>query len=85
MGRVFLKALLWSLGGAVILPLILLVPAIGIYAFTSACGRPGDSGGCEMGLASIVMAGVPAGAILFFLVTLIRGAMRLDRNAPPVE
>lgn len=84
MGKVLLRSLLWGLIGAVLLPIMLLVPIAILYFAAPICGRPGDSGGCEMGLASIFLSGIPVGAIVLFLFTLVRGAIRLDRRQPPV-
>ena len=54
----------YTLAGAVIAPLVLLVPMIVIYMVDDRCGSPGDSGGCEMGIASVMIGAVPVGAAL---------------------
>ena len=50
--------------GLILVPILVFFGALMINAFDSACGRPGDSGGCEMwagGLALTVA--IPAAAI----------------------
>ncbi len=83
LARVLGRAALWALAWSLLAPLAALVPIVVLYATNSVCGTPGDSGGCEMGLASIVMALVPTGFALGFLATLVSGLLRL-RPAPPV-
>jgi hypothetical protein len=61
-----------TLAGAVALPLAAIVFVIVIYATDSRCGSPGDSGGCEMGLAIVVLGAIPVGAGIGFLVGLRR-------------
>ena len=53
-----------TLAGALLAPLVLLVPMIIIYMVDDRCGSPGDSGGCEMGIASVMIGAVPVGAAL---------------------
>ena len=52
-----------------------------IYFTDSRCGSPGDSGGCEMGIASTVMLAVPAGAAFGLIVGIIR-AVRARAQTP---
>lgn len=86
--RILLRSVLWGLAGGVLLPifgiLLMLVVMPIMEFFGSRCGGPGDSGGCAMGLASIVMMLVPIGAVSFLVVTFVRG-IRARLNAEPVE
>lgn len=79
MGGLILRSILWGMLGAVVVPIL-----GGILLFTATradprCGTPGDSGGCEMGLAAAVIMLIPAGAIGFALVAFIRGYRRLGQ------
>jgi hypothetical protein len=65
--RVIGKGLLWALAGAVLAPFVMLVVIVPLYYFNSACGTPGDSGGCEMGFAAILIASPIPGAAIGFL------------------
>jgi hypothetical protein len=64
MGIIIGRAIGYFFLGALVVPLAVLVPMIGVYMFDSRCGSPGDSGGCEMGIATVVMSSVPLGALL---------------------
>ena len=75
MGRLLLRALGWGLVGMIVVPLVVLLLMI-LYATSSVCGTPGDSGGCEMGMATVLIGSVLPGFVLFFGVTLGRGLMR---------
>lgn len=79
MARIILRAMLWALLGAVAVPIAGLVPLIGAYMRDSHCGAPGDSGGCEMGIASVTIMLVPVGFVVFFTATLVRGILRRRR------
>jgi len=77
--RLILQSLFWGLAGALLLPLsgiILLVVAGTFLELFGVERASGGSGGFEMGLASIFLALIPAGALSFFLVTLFRGIRR---------
>jgi hypothetical protein len=79
---VILRALGWGLLGLVATPLAVFGVMAIIYQWTSACGTPGDSGGCEMGTAVAVIASAPIGALAFFLVSL---ALGFSRRRPPSD
>jgi hypothetical protein len=79
MGIIIGRAIGYLLLGALALPLAVLVPMIGVYIFDSRCGSPGDSGGCEMGIATVVMSAVPLGAVLGCAFGIWRGVKA--RNA----
>jgi hypothetical protein len=76
MGKLILRALGWGLIGLLAAPLAILAAMLVVYQFDPRCGTPGDSGGCEMGIAAAVVSAALPGAILFFLVALVRGLMR---------
>jgi hypothetical protein len=83
LARLLGRALLWGAAWSLLAPLAGLVPMIAIYIADTRCGTPGDSGGCEMGMASVLIGLVPTGFALGFLVTLIRGILRLRRAGDP--
>ena len=66
----------YALAGAAVLPLVLLIPMIVIYMVDSRCGTPGDSGGCEMGIASLMIGAVPVGAALGIALAIWRSVRR---------
>ena len=76
MPKIIFRSVLWALAGAFLLPLsgvVLLMIAgtfLELFGFQAATG---GSGGLEMGLASLFLMLIPAGAVSFFLVTLWRG------------
>ena len=76
-----LRALGWGLLGLVAAPLAAFAIMAVVYQLTPACGTPGDSGGCEMGMAVAVITSAPIGALAFFLVSLALGFSR--RRPPP--
>lgn len=79
MGWLILRAILWGALGAVVVPVL---GGILLFTVTRAdprCGTPGDSGGCEMGIAAALIMLIPAGAIGFALVAFIRGYRQLGR------
>jgi hypothetical protein len=79
MSKLILQALLWGLAGGLLLPLsgiALLMVAGTFLEWVGVPGPSGGSGGFEMGLASIFLALIPAGALSFFVVTLFRGIRR---------
>lgn len=79
------KSLLMGLVGLVATPIVVFfVVLVLAHLLDSRCGTPGDSGGCEMGSASIAIASAIPGAIALFLFTLIRGLAKQKReDAPP--
>jgi hypothetical protein len=74
--RVIGRGLLWAIGGAVLAPLLTLLVAVPLYYFNNACGTPGDSGGCEMGFAVMVITSPLIGAPAGFLFGVVRTMMR---------
>jgi hypothetical protein len=83
MGVILGRAVGYLLIGAIAVPLAVLALSILFYVFDSRCGTPGDSGGCEMGIAMNVLMAVPLGAILGCAFGVWRGvkARNLARRA----
>lgn len=82
------KSLLMGLVGLVATPIVVFfVVLVLAHLLDSRCGTPGDSGGCEMGSASIAIASAIPGAIALFLFTLIRGLAKQKREdaTPPAS
>jgi hypothetical protein len=75
-GRLIGKALLGALVGFFAAPVAVFVLVLILNSFNSVCGTPGDSGGCEMGLAAAVIASALPGAAVGFIVNLVRGLRR---------
>jgi hypothetical protein len=73
MGIILGRAIGYLFLGAIVVPLVVLAIGIVEYMTDSRCGSPGDSGGCEMGIASVVMSAVPLGAILGLAFGIWRG------------
>jgi hypothetical protein len=71
--RIFGKALLGALTGFFLLPVIIFAIVLTLNFFNAVCGTPGDSGGCEMGLATITIGSAIPGAAIGFIVNLVRG------------
>ena len=74
---IVIRSILFGLVGAVVAPIAIffLVLTLG-YAFDSRCGSPGDSGGCEMGIASLMIGAVPVGAALGIALAIWRSVRR---------
>lgn len=79
------RTLGWTLAGSIVVPLAILLLTLAIVAFDSKCGGPGDSGGCAMGVASIVMAAVPFGALIGFCYGLWRAVKKHRALKAPVS
>lgn len=71
--KVLFSSVLFGLLGLFLAPVIVFALVLGLgYAFDPRCGTPGDSGGCEMGAATLavgsalpgIVGGVALGAIL---------------------
>lgn len=71
--RAVARSLLWGLIGLVAFPVLAfaLVLTLG-YLFDPRCGTPGDSGGCEMGAASIGFSAIIPGFLAGILIGLVR-------------
>ena len=82
MPMLLLRSTLFGLLGLIVVPIVTFFGVLALAYAAGGCG-PGDSGGCEMGSASIALAiAVPAFAVFFF-VTLIRGLMKRKALASP--
>ncbi len=64
------NALAQGCGCAFALPLAVLLLGIIYHVLDSRCGTPGDSGGCEMGIASAVIAAIIPGLAIGLLTGL---------------
>lgn len=73
MGTIIGRAIGYFFLGAIALPLALLPIMIVVYMLDSRCGSPGDSGGCEMGIASVELSAIPIGALLGLAFGIWRG------------
>ena len=76
---IFGKALLGALIGFFAAPILVFALVLILNFFNKVCGTPGDSGGCEMGLATAVIASALPGAAIGFIVNLVRGIMQRRR------
>ncbi|TVR07146.1 MAG: hypothetical protein EA385_13765 [Salinarimonadaceae bacterium] len=55
----------YGAAGLLVTPVLVFVLTLGLaYALDDRCGTPGDSGGCEMGAASLAIASVIPGLAL---------------------
>lgn len=78
--RIFGKALLGALIGFFATPIAVFALVLVLNFFNTVCGTPGDSGGCEMGLATAVVASAIPGAAIGFIVNLVRGLLARRRT-----
>ena len=62
----------YAFAGAVVPPLAVLAVMLVFYAMDSRCGSPGDSGGCEMGIAMLVLSASPVGAAIGLGIGIVR-------------
>jgi hypothetical protein len=76
-----LRALGWGLVGLIVAPVAMFGIMAIVYHFSPECGTPGDSGGCEMGMAVAIILAVPIGALAGFLIAL--AVSPPGRQAPP--
>ena len=82
MPMLLLRSTLLGLVGLVVIPIIAFFGVLLLAYAAGGCGA-GDSGGCEMGAASLAIASAIPGFAIFFFVTLIRGLMRRKAPASP--
>jgi hypothetical protein len=74
--RIFGKAMFGALAGFFLMPIVVLALVLILNFFNKVCGTPGDSGGCEMGLATITVGSALPGAAIGFIFNLVRGLRR---------
>jgi hypothetical protein len=72
----------WTLIGAVITPMITFILVLIMIRIDPACGAPGDSGGCDIGLADLTVLSVLPGAALGLLLAVARGLWGRWRRRP---
>lgn len=78
-----LKILGFGLLGFVVTPVVVGIAALALaYSLDSRCGTPGDSGGCEMGIASLAIASALPGLAVGVAVALYLH-FRRKRAIPP--
>lgn len=86
MGWLLFRSILAGIGGAILVPILTFVGVLVLaHTFDPRCGTPGDSGGCEMGAASIAIASVLPGAAIAFAVVLVLGLRKRSRSVEPPE
>lgn len=82
MPMLLLQSTLFGLVGLIAIPIIALFGVLLLAYAAGGCGA-GDSGGCEMGAASLAIASAIPGFTIFFFVTLIRG-LRLRKASASI-
>jgi hypothetical protein len=73
---------LGCLVGAFIVPIVVFVVVLIGERFDPVCGTPGDSGGCEMGLASATIMAVVPGVLIGLVVGFLLGLRSGSRQKP---
>ena len=81
-----MRTVLFALGfgalGLVLLPVVVFFGGLALgYALDPRCGTAGDSGGCEMGMATLGFAAAPVGLLLGGVL----GAVLARRGRRPVR
>lgn len=72
----FKSGLRWGLAGLIATPLVWVLVMLAINSSNPNCGKPGDSGGCEMALiVGAIYSALPGAAFAF-----IAGAMHAARK-----
>jgi hypothetical protein len=72
----------WTLIGAIVTPIITFILVLIMIRIDPACGAPGDSGGCDAGLADLTVISVLPGAALGLGLALGRGLWSRWRRTP---
>jgi len=81
-----LRILGFGLLGFVVAPVVVGITVLVLaYSLDSRCGTPGDSGGCEMGVASIAIASALPGLAIGVAVALYRHFRKKKRATPAVR
>jgi hypothetical protein len=72
--RLVVKAFAFGLAGMIVMPVAMFfIVLTAAHIFDSRCGTPGDSGGCEMGAASIAIFSMLPGLAIGVAIALIQG------------
>lgn len=74
--RVLRNAIAAAIAGAIVVPVAAFAARTIWNAFNPVCGTPGDSGGCEMGVAVLAIHSILPGAAFGFAAVLIGGLRR---------
>lgn len=78
-----LRIMGFGLLGFVVTPIVVGITVLALaYSLDSRCGTPGDSGGCEMGVASLAIASALPGMAIGVAVALYRHFRK--KRATPV-
>ena len=79
---IVIRSVLFGLAGAIVAPVaVFFLVLVLAHAFDPRCGSPGDSGGCEMGAATLGFAAAPFGLIAGFVISLVLGLRSRKRSA----
>ncbi len=78
--RITGQALLGMIIGFIVTPVAVFVAVLIYVSFDKVCGTPGDSGGCQMGMAAIVVASALPGAAIGLVVGLVRSIRQIERR-----
>lgn len=73
MGSLLWGAIRMGLWGLLLGPLLAFIFIFGLMIFDPACGSPGDSGGCAMGLVTVPIGIALPSFVLLFAIGLARG------------
>ena len=72
--RLVVKASAFGLVGMIVTPVAMFfIVLIAAHVFDPRCGTPGDSGGCEMGAASIAIFSMLPGLAIGIALALVQG------------
>jgi hypothetical protein len=72
--RLVVRAFAFGLAGLIVLPVAMFfIVLTAAHIFDSRCGTPGDSGGCEMGAASIAIFSMLPGLAIGVAIALVQG------------
>jgi hypothetical protein len=72
--RLAATAFAYGMTGLILTPIVVFFLIIALaYTFDPRCGSPGDSGGCEMGAATIAFASIIPGFVIGAGIALFRG------------
>ncbi len=82
MWSIVLRAVLFGVLGMIVTPVLVMILGLTLaYSLDSRCGKPGDSGGCEMGVGSLAFVSIIPGALAGAGFGAWRGMRRRKLNA----